>query len=191
MRSVKRVWGSARLTARRNVRVTYVVRTLVRRCEQAGASGTGTSCPPVSGTVQSLRTSPYNSVRAWSAPSCGITRPGMLGGGYGCGPAERRRSQGAAPPLEASMTATRALDPVERAAVDAPARPRPCRDTTGSSRPDFSVAISRALGTIVVTVHGALSAGTCRQLRSVLWDVIDQQALVRQPRYRTQMAWRR
>ena len=72
------------------------------------------------------------------------------------------------------MTATRALDPVERAAVDAPARPRPCRDTTGSSRPDFSVAISRALGTIVVTVHGALSAGTGRQLRSVLWDLIDQ-----------------
>src|SRR5205823_1306464 len=82
---------------KRNVTVTYVIRTLVRRCDSQARPGLeplALLCPvPYSRS----RTSPYNSVRAWSAPSCGITRPGMLGGGYGCGPAERRRSQGAAP----------------------------------------------------------------------------------------------
>ncbi len=73
------------------------------------------------------------------------------------------------------MSATRELDPDVGPPVDVPARPRPCRDDTCSSRPDFSVAISRALGMIVVTVHGALSAGSCRPLRSILWDLIDQQ----------------
>ena len=44
-----------------------------------------------------------------------------------------------------------------------------------TSRREFSVAISRALGMIVVTVHGALSAGSSGQLRHILWDLIDQQ----------------
>ena len=35
------------------------------------------------------------------------------------------------------------------------------------SRPDSSVAVSRALGTMVVTVHGALGAGSSGQLRSI------------------------
>ena len=72
------------------------------------------------------------------------------------------------------MSATTELDPVGRPPVDVRARPRRRRDTTCSSRPDFSVAISRALGMMVVTVHGALSAGSCRQLRYILWDLIDQ-----------------
>jgi anti-anti-sigma regulatory factor len=37
------------------------------------------------------------------------------------------------------------------------------------------VAISRALGTVVVTVHGSLSSETSGQLRHILWDLIDQQ----------------
>ena len=49
------------------------------------------------------------------------------------------------------------------------------RQLPRSARSDSSVAISRALGMIVVTVHGALGASTSRQLRYILWDLIDQQ----------------
>src|SRR5438309_3213061 len=42
------------------------------------------------------------------------------------------------------------------------------RQLPRSARSDFSVAISRALGMIVVTVHGALGAGTSPRLHSVL-----------------------
>ncbi|MCA1844278.1 MAG: STAS domain-containing protein [Actinobacteria bacterium] len=43
------------------------------------------------------------------------------------------------------------------------------------SRPSFSVVIGRALGTVVVTVHGGLDAETSPRLRRVLADLIDAQ----------------
>ena len=55
-----------------------------------------------------------------------------------------------------------------------PARPRSRRDAQ-TDRPGFSVAMSRALGMVVVTVHGELGAATSGQLRYILWDLIHQQ----------------
>jgi anti-anti-sigma factor len=69
------------------------------------------------------------------------------------------------------VNASRELDHVVRPPVDIPARPRPRRDVS-SSRQDFSVAISRALGTIVVTVHGALDGVRSGELRRILGDLI-------------------
>jgi anti-anti-sigma factor len=43
-------------------------------------------------------------------------------------------------------------------------------------RPDFSVAISRAVGMIVVTVHGALNVASSGQLRHILSDLVHQAA---------------
>ena len=77
----------------------------------------------------------------------------------------------AAPPLDTPVNASRELDHVVRHPVDVPARPRPRRDVS-SSRPDFSMAISRALGTIVVTVHGALDGVRSGELRRILGDLI-------------------
>ena len=81
--------------------------------------------------------------------------------------------RGAAPPPATPVSASRELDPVVRPPVDVPVRPRPCRDTISSSRPAFSVAISRALGTIVVTVHGVLD-DRAGELRRTLGDLIGQ-----------------
>ena len=44
---------------------------------------------------------------------------------------------------------------------------------TQAPRPDFSVAISRRLGMIVVAVHGALSPTSSAQLRQILLDLVD------------------
>lgn len=47
--------------------------------------------------------------------------------------------------------------------------------STLTARRDFSLAISRALGMIVVTVHGGLNACSSGTLRRLLWDLTDQQ----------------
>jgi anti-anti-sigma factor len=57
--------------------------------------------------------------------------------------------------------------------LSSPARLRPRREASG---PVFSVAISRAVGIIVVTVHGALNVDSSGQLRHVLSDLIHQEA---------------
>jgi anti-anti-sigma factor len=59
--------------------------------------------------------------------------------------------------------------PVPTLSTGAPLRPR--REALG---PVFSVAISRALGMIVVTVHGVLDAATSDELRGILEDLIHQ-----------------
>src|SRR5687768_4369713 len=57
--------------------------------------------------------------------------------------------------------------------LSTPARLRPRRE---ASRPDFSVAISRAVVTVVVTVHGVLNSASSGQLRQILSDLIHQAA---------------
>jgi anti-anti-sigma factor len=47
--------------------------------------------------------------------------------------------------------------------------------STRTVRRDFSLAVSRALGMIVVTVHGGLNACSSGTLRRLLWDLTDQQ----------------
>ncbi len=47
--------------------------------------------------------------------------------------------------------------------------------TTAVRLPHFGIAISRALGTVVVTVHGEIDVPGARHLGSVLADIIDGQ----------------
>ena len=70
------------------------------------------------------------------------------------------------------MTVSREFDSVARPPLSSPGRLRPRRET---SRPDFSVAIIRAVGMIVVTVHGALNVSSSAQLRHILGDLIHQE----------------
>lgn len=44
-----------------------------------------------------------------------------------------------------------------------------------SDRPDFSLVFSRALGKVIVHVHGALDANTAPSLKARLGDIIDGQ----------------
>jgi anti-anti-sigma factor len=65
-------------------------------------------------------------------------------------------------------------DDSEQPAGVASRRP-PLRGKPAGASGPFSVAISRALGMVVVTVHGGLDADGSERLRHLLWELIDQQ----------------
>lgn len=45
-------------------------------------------------------------------------------------------------------------------------------EATTTARPALSIAVTRELATVVVTLGGPLEAGTCTVLRDLLWDLV-------------------
>ena len=77
----------------------------------------------------------------------------------------------ASAPGATSLSAGKVQNEVVREHPGVPTPP-PCRDTP-APRPDFSVAIGRGRGMIVVAIHNALSPTSVAQLRQTLMDLVD------------------
>jgi len=84
-------------------------------------------------------------------------------------------SRRAEPLPEADMLAALEESVTRTDAWDSPAKARSGQQPVIARSARFSIAISRALGSVVVTVHGTLDGPGARHLGSVLADIIDGQ----------------